>query len=108
MAALVEQVFAKHPFEPAMSMTLRTERAIDNIISITYDRDRPGEDARAMTCHDELIGTLMDAGFYPYRLGVHSMEHAATRRDGAARALMRQLKASLDPAGILAPGRYSG
>lgn len=108
MVAIVEDVFARHPFEPAMSMTLRTERTVDNIISITYDRDRAGEDERAMACHHEVAGALMDAGFYPYRLGVHSMELTGQRRDASGRRFIEQLKNTLDPAGILAPGRYEG
>lgn len=106
MVRIVEDVFARHPFEPAMSMTLRTERTVDNIISITYDRDRDGEDERAMACHDELTNALMDEGFYPYRLGVHSMALVGRRRDATGRGLIAQLKKTLDPAGILAPGRY--
>ncbi|MCC7547487.1 MAG: FAD-binding oxidoreductase [Burkholderiales bacterium] len=108
MVTIVETVFRKHPFEPAMSMTLRTERAVDNIISITYDRDRDGEDERAMACHDELLSALMDEGFYPYRLGVQSMALAAQRRDPSARELIDRLKHALDPHGTLAPGRYAG
>ena len=108
MVRIVEAVFARHPFEPAMSMTLRTERTVDNIISITYDRAREGEDARARACHDELTSALMDAGFYPYRLGVHSMALVGSRRDAPGRRLIAQLKKTLDPAGILAPGRYEG
>jgi hypothetical protein len=41
----------------------------------------------------------------PYRLGIHDMPIAARRIDDSAAALQR-LRAALDPAGILAPGRY--
>jgi 4-cresol dehydrogenase (hydroxylating) len=105
MVDVVREVFARHPFEPAMSMTLRTERSVDNIVSISYDRDVPGEDERAMRCHDDLLGALTAADFYPYRLGVHSMRHMPPRKPGSE-ALLARIRAALDPQGVLAPGRY--
>lgn len=105
MVDIVRGVFARHPFEPAMSMTLRTERSLDNIVSISYDRDVPGEDERAMRCHDELLRTLTAADFYPYRLGVQSMDKLPPRKPGS-QALLSRIKDALDPLRILAPGRY--
>ena len=86
-------------------MTLRTERSVDNIVSIAYDRDVPGEDARAMQCHDELLRELTAADFYPYRLGIHSIGKVPPRKP-SSQALLGRLKAALDPDWILAPGRY--
>jgi 4-cresol dehydrogenase (hydroxylating) len=105
MVEIVHKVFARHAFEPAMSMTLRTERSVDNIVSIAYDRDVPGEDARAMQCHDELLRELTAADFYPYRLGIHSIGKVPPRKP-SSQALLGRLKAALDPDWILAPGRY--
>ena len=105
MVEVVRDVFSRHPFEPAMSMTLRSERSVDNIISISYDRDVPEEDARAMACHDELLERLAASDFYPYRLGVQSMRKLPPRKPGS-QALLSRIKSALDPNGILAPGRY--
>jgi 4-cresol dehydrogenase (hydroxylating) len=105
MVEIVREVFTGYPFEPAMSMTLRTERGMDNLVSITYDRDVPGEDERAMQCHDELLARLVAAGFLPYRLGVHSQGKLPPRKPGS-QALLDRIKAAVDPNGILAPGRY--
>jgi 4-cresol dehydrogenase (hydroxylating) len=74
-------------------------------VSITYDRDVPGEDERAMQCHDELLARLVAAGFLPYRLGVHSQGKLPPRKPGS-QALLDRIKAAVDPNGILAPGRY--
>jgi 4-cresol dehydrogenase (hydroxylating) len=105
MVEIVRDVFSRHPFEPAMSMTLRTERSVDNVIGISYDREVPGEDARAMACHDELLARLTAADFYPYRLGVQSMRKLPPRKPGS-QALLGRIKSALDPNNILAPGRY--
>jgi 4-cresol dehydrogenase (hydroxylating) len=105
MVTLIREVFSRHPFEPALSMTLRTERSVDSVVSISYDRDVPGEDERAMQCHDELLGRLSRSGFYPYRLGLQSLDKLPPRDEGSA-SLLKAIKAALDPNQVLAPGRY--
>jgi 4-cresol dehydrogenase (hydroxylating) len=66
-------IFAKYGFEPAISITLLTERAMDAVISITYDRSLPGEDEKAMECHDEVLAKLLNSGYFPYRMGVQGI-----------------------------------
>ncbi len=70
-----------------------------------YDRDVPGEDARALACHDRLIHGLIDRGYLPYRLGIQSMDALPPAVDHTDQFLGR-LKSAIDPNGILAPGRY--
>lgn len=93
-----------HGFEPMISMTMVTERALTCVVSISYDRDVEGEDDRAMTCYRELLDTLTAAGYYSYRLGIQSAGVMA--RDDAYADLLARLKSAVDPNGILAPGRY--
>ena len=91
-------------FEPMISLTMLTPRTVNAVISITYDRDVPGEDERAMNCYFDLAQRCSAAGYHPYRLGIHAM-HATTLAE-SYRAVLSRLKAALDPNGILAPGRY--
>ncbi len=105
MVEIARKVFQRYPFEPAMSMTLRTERSVDNVIAISYDRDVAGEDERALACHDELLQRLAESGFYPYRMSIHAQGRLRSRKPGSERFL-RRLRQAIDPAGILAPGRY--
>jgi 4-cresol dehydrogenase (hydroxylating) flavoprotein subunit len=72
---------------------------------LVYDRAIAGDDARAMTCHDAVLSTLVGAGYLPHRLGVHSMGALPHARDDYG-ALIRRLKRALDPHDVLAPGRY--
>lgn len=102
---IVSGIFAKYEFEPAVSITLITERAMDCVISISYDREIPGEDQRALQCHDELLEKLTEAGYFPYRLGIQSMGKLP-KAEEAYLKFMASIKKSLDPNGILAPGRY--
>ena len=98
-------VFAKYGYEPAISITLLTERAMESIISITYDRDIPGEDDKAMQCHDELLKKLTDQGYFPYRLGLQAMGKLPEAELSYVE-FMKKIKSAVDEAGILAPGKY--
>lgn len=91
-------------FEPMISLTMLTPRAVYAVISITYDRDVPGEDERALSCYGELARQCLAAGYIPYRLGIQSMQEICGASDAAA--LLSRLKRLLDPNCILAPGRY--
>ena len=92
-------------FEPAISLTVLTDRTLSCIISIAYDREVPGEDLRAAECYRELLTSLGKEGYLPYRLGVNWM--AAMEEGNAYSETLRLLKGALDPHGIMAPGRYS-
>ncbi len=94
----------RHGFEPAISLTVLTDRTLSCIISIVYDRETPAEDERAMSCHHELLSRLAEKGYHPYRLSTGSMSSMAS--PGAYTKLLESIKQTMDPAGILAPGRY--
>jgi 4-cresol dehydrogenase (hydroxylating) len=64
----------------------------------------PGEDQRALGCYNELIEQLLALRYPPYRLNVGSMAYVDNSPTYAG--LLGDLKAALDPNGILAPGRY--
>jgi 4-cresol dehydrogenase (hydroxylating) len=76
-----------------------------SFIVIMFDRDAPGEEERARLCHDEILARLTEAGYPPVRLGIQSM-HLGAPTDPVYIDLVRNLKKALDPADILAPGRY--
>ena len=106
LAALAESSLLRAGFEPQLSFTLLTERSLACVISISYDRDEPGEDRRAMDCHLNLRHELDSAGYYSYRLGIADMETRLDRANEGYRRFLRSIGQALDPNGILAPGRY--
>ncbi len=109
LASLSSQVLLDHGFEPMLSITLITERALICVISISYDREIPGEDQRAMACYADLQQQLSAKGYIPYRLGIQSMAQMSMGEPNAEGPYMRFLEAikrAADPAGILAPSRY--
>ena len=104
LITISENTLLRHGFEPQLSLTLLTERAIACVVSITYDRDVPGEDEKAMACYRELQKLLETSGYYSYRLGIAGMQ--VLNANPAYGRLLRTLKNALDPNAVLAPGRY--
>lgn len=103
--ALIEEGMIGFGFEPIVGIQCHSPRAAHVVASIVYDRARPGHDARALACHDAVLKRLTGEGFIPYRLATAAMG-TLPEADGAYGRLLRQLKQTLDPGGILAPGRY--
>jgi len=93
-----------HGFEPLLSLTAISERAMTCVVSIAYDRDVEGEDARALACYHDLVETLAAAGYYSYRMALAGQPSLA--QGTAYDSLLRTIKRALDPHGLLAPGRY--
>jgi 4-cresol dehydrogenase (hydroxylating) len=102
---ITQPIFESYGFEPMISITLLTERALSCVITIAYDRSILGEDEKAMACHDELLQTLTAEGYFPYRLGIQSMDKLPPM-EASSHRLLSTLKAALDPNNILSPGRY--
>lgn len=105
LADLATEILLRHGFEPLLSITLNSDRSIICVISLTYDREVPGEDERAMACRGELENKLAAGGYIPYRLGIQSMDQM--NYGGAYGSFLSAIKSYVDPHGILAPGRYA-
>ena len=102
---LAEAVFQKHGFDLFATFSMINERALGGVLTVTYDQDDAQETARAKACHDEVFARLFEAGYIPYRVGNHAMARLDPQGDSYWRTV-GAIKAALDPAGILAPGRY--
>jgi 4-cresol dehydrogenase (hydroxylating) flavoprotein subunit len=91
-------------FEPAISLTMITDRALACIISLAYDRELPGEDERASRCYQELLRRLAEQGYHSYRLSIDAMD--AMNGSPSYTGFLRLLKNAIDPKGILSRNRY--
>ena len=101
---LATEVLLNQGFEPQMSVSLATDRMAICVITITYDRSSPGADEAAMRAYATLSERLQSRGYPLYRRNVAAMN--STDQSPAYAALLRDLKAAVDPNAILAPGRY--
>ena len=104
MTTICEDILLSHGFEPMISLTMTTERAVTCVVSISYDREVPGEDRRALVCYRQLLDRMTEAGFYSYRLGIQAEQLFGT--DTTYGRLLATLKDALDPNHVVAPGRY--
>ncbi|MES2072207.1 MAG: FAD-binding oxidoreductase [Pseudomonadota bacterium] len=103
---MVKQVTRQHGIEPLMTLTSISDRVFDSTVPIIFEKQNPAAQMAADHCYRELLESGRQLGYFPYRVGIHSMQHLASLQDHAHQFHSR-LKNHLDPAGILAPGRYS-
>lgn len=96
---------AAHGFDFYCALLLMNPRAVIALMAILYDRAAPGQAERARALHDELTAAMQAAGYQPYRAGLLTWPRLWTQAPALA-ALNARLKAAVDPAGVLAPGRY--
>jgi 4-cresol dehydrogenase (hydroxylating) len=104
LVQIAKEILLSFGFEPMISLSMVTARTVSCVISITYDREISGQDEQAMACYEELVSQCNREGYYPYRLGIQSM--GRTTQPDAYSDLIRSLKRTFDPNGVLAPGRY--
>ncbi|NJP05958.1 MAG: FAD-binding oxidoreductase [Chloroflexaceae bacterium] len=102
---LLTDIAWSYGIEPSLGLNCITERNINIIAAIVYDRDVPGEDERALCCYKAMCQALNAVGYIPYRLGIYAMNDLPAVQDDYQDVLYR-LKQTFDPNHILAPGRY--
>lgn len=103
--AIAEPVFRSHGFDLFATFSMINERSLGGVLTVAYDKDDLAETARAHRCYHEVFERMMEAGYIPYRVGNHSMA-ALDRQGDVFWKTVARIKAALDPAGIIAPGRY--
>ena len=104
LAQIATETLLGFEFEPMISITMLTPRTVSCVVAITYDREIMGQDEQAMACYEEFVNRCNREGYYPYRLGIQSM--VREKQPDAYSELIKKLKRTLDPSGVLAPGRY--
>lgn len=106
LLAIVRRIFDKSGFTPYITLNLVSERAIDCVVNLAFDRSdaRSTDDAHA--CIASVTAACVAAGYLPYRVGVQSMSAILDDADPFWQTV-RDLKQVLDPNGIIAPGRYN-
>ena len=103
--AIVEPIYARFGFEALITFTMITERAMCCVTNLAFDTRVAEEAARAQACYEALVPALMQAGYQPYRTGPHGYKKLAAGST-VFWEVVRELKATLDPGGIISPGRY--
>jgi FAD/FMN-containing dehydrogenase len=102
----VTRTLTLHRIEPLVTLTSLSDRCFDSSVPLLFDRSDPDATARANPCYRSLLDEGAREGFVPYRVGIGAMDWLEAR-DTVAWQLLGKIKRSLDPDGIIAPGRYS-
>ncbi|OFZ56157.1 MAG: hypothetical protein A2428_05400 [Bdellovibrionales bacterium RIFOXYC1_FULL_54_43] len=102
---LIAGTFEKHGFDPLITFTLINERSLTGIVNMAFDRTNAEETRRAAACYDETLSGLIDAGYIPYRTGMPGFKKLH-QYNSPFWELARQIKKTIDPNQVIAPGRY--
>jgi len=100
------ETFARHGFDAGITVNIMNAKAIEGVVSLSFDRRDAGQAEKAQACIQEMEARYMEQGYPPYRVGIKSMHHVV-REDDPFWCTVRDLKKVLDPNGIIAPGRYN-
>jgi 4-cresol dehydrogenase (hydroxylating) len=105
LMTLVTPLFHHHGFDLMATFTLLNERAMVAVLNVAYDKTLAEEAAMAEQCYKVITEAVMEAGYIPYRGSALNMD-ALHEEDDTFWAVTQAIKNALDPAGIIAPGRY--
>ncbi len=102
---LVGPLFCEFGFDLPVTLTMLNERSMVAVMNISFDKSEADEAGRAQACYDQATQRLLAHGYIPYRSSLAGMGHLVEPGD-VFWEVTQDIKSALDPAGILAPGRY--
>jgi 4-cresol dehydrogenase (hydroxylating) len=103
--ALTKRIFDKHEFDFFVEVIIESARSVIVLVGAFYERNDPAEAERARAWYDEALAAYFENGYPPYRATTMSMTHAMDTNI-AARDFLAKVKLAVDPANLIAPGRY--
>lgn len=101
----IEGTCAEFGLVPAIAVNPTGPDYLETVVNLYFDRRAAGEAENAHACNAELHRRLYEDGFRFYRADIENLRRL-TERDTAPWGAIGLIKQALDPAGILAPGRY--
>jgi hypothetical protein len=104
---MVRQVCIDHGIEPLITLTSLSDRLFDSTVPILYRPEQAGATDRALACYKALCEAGQELGCVPYRLNTQAMGMINQPRAIAHWGLVAKIQQSVDPIGIISPGRYT-
>ncbi len=102
--AIADEQLTARGFPAQVSFMPHHARSFESFCAIVYDRDDADADARAVDAFHTAQEKFEQAGYPPYRIPIQQMAHTTETPEYAR--LLQDLKRTLDPEDIMAPGRY--
>lgn len=104
---ILDQIYGRYGFDTLATFTMVSDRALCCVSNIAYDK-RDSEDViKAKACYKDAYEALLKAGYVPYRSGPTGFAYLEKESHSAFWDFTRELKAAVDPNGIISPGRYN-
>ena len=101
--SICTRIMKKRHFEPNIIFNFISERALLAIISIVFDQEVGEEVGEAGLCKSELLKSLANLGYFPYRNG--NSNELFPFENNSNRKLIKQIKNLIDPNNIISPER---
>jgi len=102
----LKQVAARFDHVLYMTLNIETGTSLVAVINLLFDRRVPAETERAQACADALLIDIRHRGLELFRARADMMGQVVAQNPEHW-AQVRALKRALDPANIIAPGRYN-
>lgn len=102
---MVKRITRKHGIEPLITFTSISDRLFDSTVPLLFERGRPSAVAAAQACYADLLQSGRERGWFPYRVGVNSMQLLASLQSDS-KTFHARLRKDIDPHDLMAPGRY--
>jgi 4-cresol dehydrogenase (hydroxylating) len=102
---LLQRLFADAGRDFRVTLTAISPRALVLITNVNFPRDAASATA-ARAFADDVMRELARAGFLPYRMGLNEPFFGVAGPHDP-RPLLARLRATLDPDGVLSPGKYA-
>lgn len=106
VVSTTNKVLESYGFVPAITLNTINENALESVISIAFERQKPEDVKRAHESVKELHRNLTSQGIYPYRVSIDLMEEIVDPKDSFWQTI-KSIKNKLDPKNIISPGRYN-
>ncbi|MEK7469362.1 MAG: FAD-binding oxidoreductase [Planctomycetota bacterium] len=72
----------------------------------TFDRDKPAEVEAVAKLNAALVEALLPMGFIPYKTPEWVFREHGSKIDAGFKEMLKRVRAALDPAGVLNPGKW--
>jgi 4-cresol dehydrogenase (hydroxylating) len=105
-AALARKICAGYSLRPCISLSALDAHTLEAVFILLFNRGSDEQKQSAHACADELRSALTAAGLVPHRVGIDAMPEFVSAHDEYWETTA-SIKRSLDPALIIAPGRYN-
>lgn len=102
---MVKKIAIKHGVEPLITFTSISDKLFDSTVPLIFERDKPDAVTAATRCYEDLLHTGRASGWFPYRVGVNTMQTLAGLQS-ESKQFHQRLRAAFDPSDLMAPGRY--